>query len=150
MERLLEIHVDWKMGLEGEVLQKFVMEQQAIEQEERHCKREMKRVEMEAEAGAPESGAKQREASRQHKLEMRRLELESVESSRLNSASYLVHLNEQVSFQSYLLSRMGKTSWIATCNALRGFTRSNGWNKKEWATALSALLTGLTQAVRSN
>ena len=54
--RLLEIRQ--KMGLEGEVLKKFVMEQQAIEREERHRERETKRVEMKAEAGARESEAK--------------------------------------------------------------------------------------------
>ena len=40
------------------VLQKFVMEQRAIERGERHLEREMKRVEMEAEAGARESETK--------------------------------------------------------------------------------------------
>ena len=61
-------------------------------------------------------------------------------SSSLNSASYLVHRNEQIS------KAPSFSGWEKELDSylqhFERFARSNGWNEKEWTTALSALLTG--------
>lgn len=71
MERLAELGE--KMGLNGEDLRQFVLEQQAIERDERQREREFRRVEADKEEA---------ERERRHMLEIKRLEMEAAEISK--------------------------------------------------------------------
>ncbi|KAI8510586.1 hypothetical protein Bbelb_115020 [Branchiostoma belcheri] len=135
------------MGLEGEVLHKFV--QQALERDERVKEREAQRVEaakrekeLELESQKLEAEAKRQEIELEKmRLEMRRYgpergALEELERARAKTPKLPPFVD-------------GKDEVDAFLQRFERFASSNGWREEVWASNLSALLTGKALEVYS-
>ena len=128
-----------ELGLEGRELQKFIETQQSIEREERA---ENRRVEL---------------AKLEFQVAIEKEKKEVLEKERLRIQTVLELKNEGVDM-SYDLQGMGgrqrakgpklpafvdgKDDLDSYLKRFERFATINGWEKYEWATALSALLTG--------
>nr|CAB3263334.1 uncharacterized protein LOC108950802 [Phallusia mammillata] len=136
MEKIVE--VGKQLGLAGADLAKFINEQQAFEREERRLAREaeVKRIQAEAEAETRRIEAEAQD--RAHQLELKRLELQMAEiggaqreasAGKAKAPKLPAFVDGKDELDSYLL-RFER--FAVTCK----------WERSEWASALSALLTG--------
>ena len=120
-----------RMGLQGKELQTFVVEQQSIEREERCKERELRVLELENE-----------EATHRRELEMKKIELDAtavgtrVVEPEPGSKGRTGNFPKLPTFQD------GIDEIDSYLQRFKMFATINSWPKSEWATALSALLTG--------
>ena len=147
-----------EMGLQGDTLLKFVQEQQVAEREERakavqkraaaEAEREAQRVAAEAEKELQRVSAEAALKQKQQELELKKVDLE------------LARIQEERRSTDQLASRRAKVPKLPTFidekdeldNYLLRFERfaySNNWDRSDWATRLSALLTGRALEVYS-
>jgi len=152
MEKLYELGKN--MGLEGDELRIFIQEQQKIEREERSLDREREKEKYEREREKEkERFEREREKERfererereRHELAMKQIELDMLNANNSHlsvsdkditcraSATPSVKLPPFVDYKDDLDSYL---------NRFERFAKSNKWEKTEWATSLSALLTG--------
>ena len=131
MERLIEMGE--RMGLSGEALQAFVTEQQSIEREERQRERDLKRLQVEVDA---------READRKHELEMKKVERESAAEVEITTERGVGSGKRPSRFPKLPPFQESSDEIDSYLQRFERFAKSNGWPDSEWATALSALLTG--------
>ena len=161
MEKLLEAGT--QLGLEGDNLRKFITEQQTYEREERARKSEERKIKAEQEKAAHERAlemkrlerareseerkikAEQEKAAHERALEMRRLEIQLAQlngqsvgasTARGKSPKLPVFVDGKDELDSYLLR-------------FERFAAVNKWKREDWATSLSALLTGRALKVYS-
>ena len=132
MDRLID--AGEKLGLKGEDLAAFVLQQQAIEREERKLEHEERRRQEEAQRASAE------EARRRHEMEMMRLELEASAHGVRISEGGARGLNPKVPKLPVFADGTDELD-----NYLRRFERfatNSGWKETERASYLSTLLTG--------
>ena len=137
-----------EIGLQGDTLLKFVQEQQAAEREERAKVVQEKRAAAEAEKELQRVNAEAALKQKERELELKKVELE------------LARIQEERRSTDQLASRRAKVPKLPTFidekdeldNYLLRFERfatSNNWDRSDWATCLSALLTGRALEVYS-
>ena len=128
------------MGLEGKESQSFVSEQLFIERDERQRKREFKRAKMEAEEALREHEyeRKRDEKLRKHEYELKKLELEACGVAARVTGAYDARskTSKLPSFSD------GHDKLDSYLQRFERFAKSCECKEDEWATYLSASLTG--------
>lgn len=123
-----------ELGYEGTDLQKFVAEQQEKEREERRKERELQREKEEQEL-------EEKERERRHELEMKKLELQERErQSPLNSSA--TESTSGRSIPKLPVFDDSKDEIDSYLQRFERFAQNQKWERAEWATYLSALLSG--------
>ena len=128
-----------ELGLEGEELRKFVTEQQALEREDRATKAASEKLRLEAEKLRLE--AEREESLRQ--VEIKKLELEL---ARAGTASTLSSRGKSPRLPAFVDGKDELDNYLLR---FERFATVNKWEKTDWATTLSALLTGRALEVYS-
>ena len=136
MEKLL--HEAKLLGLEGTDIRAYVKERQDAEREERAAERDA--AKLAAERDAAILAAEDRERQRQHELEMKRLELEATRSSHdVNPPSTGISGAKMPKLPCFIDGKDAIDSYLLR---FERFARQQRWDESQWATCLSALLTG--------
>ena len=120
-----------ELGLEGEELRKFVTRQQALEREDRATKAASEKLRLEAEKLRLK--AEREESLRQ--LEIKKLELELAHAS---TASTLSSRGKSTRLPAFVGGKDELDNYLLR---FERFATVNKWEKTDWATTLSALLT---------
>ena len=131
MDRIID--AGEKLGLKGEDLAAFVSKQQAIEREERQLEHEERQR-------SAEEGERREEARQRHEMEIKRLELDASAHSVRISEGGAQGPSPKVPKLPVFADGTDEVN-----NYLRRFEKfatNSGWKETEWASYLSALLTG--------
>ncbi len=157
------IELGKELGYEGIDLQKFVAEQQQKEREERRKERELQREkeeqerqlqrereerERQREMEERQRELEEKERERRHELEMKKLELQERErQSPLNSS--VTETTSGRSIPKLPVFDDSKDEIDSYLQRFERFAQNQKWERAEWASYLSALLSGLPLEVYS-
>ena len=136
MEELLRI--GQTLGLEGEELKQFIIDQQDRAREERRIAREEREREREREE-------REREKEREFELEKLRL-LGQGSTNQSNTGGQAVNRSDRPKIQNF---NDGIDQIDAYLLRFERFARTQGWPKEDWASSLSVLLSGRALEVYS-
>lgn len=137
MDRLIQCGRE--LGLEGKDLQQFIEEQQIIERDERAENRRVELAKLELKVAI--------EKEKKETLEQERLKIQAVLELKSEGVDMSMNFQGTEGRQRAKGPKLpafadGKDDLDSYLKRFERFAISNGWERYEWATALSALLTG--------
>ena len=145
MEELLRI--GQTLGLEGEELKQFIIDQQDRAREERRIAREEREREREREEREREREREEREREKEREFELEKLRLLGQGSTnQSNTGGQAVNRSDRPKIQNF---NDGIDQIDAYLLRFERFARTQGWPKEDWASSLSVLLSGRALEVYS-